>query len=261
MNSPLVGIKSVFFDLDDTLCGYWDASKRALRETFEKFAKDGHDASQMLDSWAAAFREFSPTVKSTGWYQTYLRNGGTTRTEQMRLTLDRLGIIDADLARELSDSYGFLRNKYLALFDDAIEVLETLKSRFPLGLITNGPADIQREEIETLGIAHYFEFILIEGELGEGKPNLSVFRHAECLSNCKPDELVFVGNSYGHDVRPAIDAGWKTVWIRRPSDVAPSRIGQKAEPEKKPVGAPDPDFEITNLSELLPVLGSASLPS
>lgn len=31
----LSGVKAIYFDLDDTLCAYWDACKQGLRETFE----------------------------------------------------------------------------------------------------------------------------------------------------------------------------------------------------------------------------------
>jgi putative hydrolase of the HAD superfamily len=140
------------------------------------------------------------------------------------------------------------------LFDDALEVLTLLKSRFPLGLITNGPADIQRMEIETLGIAHLFEHILIEGELGEGKPKPSVFRQAETLMNASPSEILMIGNSYGHDVRAAMEAGWKAIWVRRPSDIPPSADGFEPKPEELPEDAPAPDAIVNDLSTILTLL-------
>ncbi len=250
----ILGIKAIYFDLDDTLCGYWDASKFALRKVFEELAPDGFNAEEMVRNWAGAFREFSPTLKKTGWYEGYLKSGEPTRTEQMRLTLKRINRFDENLAQELSRRYGAERNQALSLFEDALDVLTVLKERFPLGLVTNGPADIQRQEIARLGIEHFFTNIYIEGEMGEGKPNQSVFRRAAEAVGFGPEEILFVGNSYGHDIAPAIEAGWKTAWIRRPSDIPPSAGPEVMKPEELPANGKAPDATLNDLRSLLPLL-------
>lgn len=248
-------IRAIYFDLDDTLCAYWDASKIGLRRAFETHPVPTLVADEMMRHWAAAFRDFAPTLKDKGWYQGYLKSGAPTRLEQMRLTLLRAGVDDATHAQRLSDTYMYERDKALALFPDAIQVLTALKPRYPLGLITNGPADIQRQEIETLGLAPFCDHIFVEGEVGEGKPLQSVFRRAEAAVGCPPEEILFVGNSYDHDMAPAIQAGWHTAWIRRPSDVPPS--ADPANPPKHkdaPPGAPLPDVVIRDLADLLPLI-------
>ncbi len=245
------GVKGVYFDLDDTLCGYWDAAKTGLRSTFERHPVQNVSIEDSLDHWAAAFREFCPTLKQTGWYEPYLRDSRTTRSELMRLTLLRMGIEDSDLTEKLSQTYMEYRDSNLRLFPDAIELLDDLRGRLPLGLVTNGPADLQRMEIATLGIADRFEAIFIEGELGIGKPSPEVFRQAQLAMQLEPNELLFVGNSFGHDILPAIHAGWKTVWVRRPSDVPPSVRGLESKPEEHPLGAPSPTLIVTTLRSLL----------
>lgn len=249
------GIRAVYFDLDDTLCGYWDASKIALQRVFERHTPAGHVAQDMVRHWAAAFRGFAPTLKKTGWYEGYLQKAEPTRTEQMRLTLERIGVQDPELAAKLSQAYMEERDNALSLFPDSIQVIETLRQHFPLGLITNGPADLQRQEIATLGIGHYFQNIFIEGEMGEGKPSKAVFDRAALVVDCRPHEVLMVGNSYEHDVRAALENGWHAVWIRRGSDVPPSAGGEDPRPEGLPPGAPEPDAVIGSLSELLPLLG------
>lgn len=249
-------IKAIYFDLDDTLCAYWDASKIGMRRAFAKHGPAGCSVDEMVQHWAAAFREFGPTLKQTGWYDGYLKNGEPTRTEQMRLTLARLGIVDEDRAIALSESYMVERDSALHLFDDSVSVLSALQPRYPLGLITNGPADIQRMEIATLGIVHFFTNIFIEGEMGEGKPNATVFERALMAVQCKPHEILFVGNSFAHDVTPALENGWRAVWVRRDTDVPPSAGPGPSLPEEAPPGAMQPDAVIENLSELLALLPS-----
>lgn len=254
-------VRAVFFDLDDTLCGYWDACKIGLRETFEIHCPEGHTAESLVRHWAAAFREFCPNLREFGLYDPYLKSGEITRTEQMRRTLARLGIEDAEHAARLSQCYMERRDANLALFPDALDVLNRLREAgYRLGLITNGPADIQRQEIETLGIGHYFDPIYIEGELGYGKPDPRVLPSAEAAVGCPPEQILFVGNSFGHDIAPAIEAGWRTAWIRRASDVPPSADETaNPSPEERPAGSRAPDVEIGELRELLPLLGLAAL--
>lgn len=247
----LHSVKRIFFDLDDTLCGYWDASKAALRQTFSEFSPNGHSSEHLVEQWASAFREFAPTLKKTGWYPTYLKEGEPTRRELMRLMLLRMEIDDPALAERLSEVYGTYRDANLALFDDARVVLEKLHAHYPLGLITNGPADIQRQEIATLGIGHFFDQVYIEGEMGRGKPLADVFQMITQNAGVEPHEILMVGNSYAHDIQPALAAGWRGIWIRRPSDVPPSAPGHASQPEERPDDAPIPDAVIGNLTELL----------
>lgn len=248
---PFQDVQAVYFDLDDTLCAYWDACKAGLRATFEACPIAGHSTEDVLLEWAAAFREFCPSLKGTPWYDVYLKEAGPTRTELMRRTLERLGVDSPGLPARLSHTYLMLRDAQLCLFPDALATLDALEGRYPLGLITNGPADLQRMEIETLGIAPRFKTILIEGELGFGKPEPEVFALAASAMGLEPGQLLFVGNSYVHDIRPAMDAAWRTAWVRRPSDVPPSVRGVEFKPEELPPGAPAPDAIVLDLRDLL----------
>ena len=250
----LSNVRAIYFDLDDTLCGYWDACKQGLRETFAAVPVPGTTPEEAGDAWARAFREFCPNLRDLGFYEKYLIEGAHTRIEQMRRTLALLGVNDASLALKLSDTYLARRHDALSLFPDARHVLETLRARYPLGLITNGPADIQREEIRVLEIGDYFTHIFIEGELGFGKPEPEVFRQAAEAAGFESAELLFVGNSYRHDIQPAIQAGWMTAWVRRPSDVPPSATGISPEPERQPADAEAPTLELSELAELLTAL-------
>lgn len=255
MSAPLFAdVKAIYFDLDDTLCKYWEAARAGLFQAFAKAGPAGYTAEEMVQHWAKAFRTFIKEVPNSDWYTQYLKKSEVTRTEQMRRTLAEVGIVDEQCAVALSQLYMEERDMRLSLFDDAVEVLDLLKGRYPLGLITNGPADLQRQEVATLKIESYFDAILIEGEMGEGKPKLSVFRRAESCVSSTPEHTLFVGNSYAHDIRPAIEAGWRTAWIRRPTDIPPSAGPGGSEVELKPKDAPEPDITIGNLRELLPLL-------
>ena len=123
---PFASVKAIFFDLDDTLCAYWDASKAGLRRAFEQCGPPGYPIEDLLTAWATVFRSFAPNLKNTSWFDVYLKTAEPTRTEQMRLTLERVGINDLELSRKLSQAYMAERDANLKLFSDAIPVLNAL---------------------------------------------------------------------------------------------------------------------------------------
>jgi len=249
----LEGVKAIYFDLDDTLCGYWDAAKGGLRAAFEAHPIPGKTTDESLAAWANEFRRFAHELKTSHWYEIYLTQGGVTRVQLINETLEALGLHDPELAWKIGDTYGKERDARLKLFPEVKNVLGALHNRYPLGLITNGPADVQRQEIETLGIGDYFDHVFIEGEMGMGKPHASVMRRAEQAVGGHGGEILFVGNSYAHDMLPAIELGWRTAWVRRPSDVPPS--SKSGKPEERPPGSPAPDMEMDDLCHLLTALG------
>jgi FMN phosphatase YigB (HAD superfamily) len=111
---------------------------------------------------------------------------------------------------------------------------------------------VQRQEIEALGIGHFFEHVFIEGEVGEGKPHVAAFRMAEKAFGLSPDEFLMVGNSFKHDIAGAQKAGWHTAWLRKDTDLG--LIRTEATLEQLPEGAQAPDIEMSDLRELLKAL-------
>ncbi|MBA3725712.1 MAG: HAD family hydrolase [Armatimonadetes bacterium] len=234
-------IRAIFFDLDDTLCAYWSASRRGLRQAFEEAPLEC-DPDKAIEAWRNVFSTFSPEIKTDSWYERYLESGEPTRTEHMRRVLTSLGCPSDQLATKLSARYAELRDASLEPFQETHEVLEFLKSKYILGLITNGPADVQRQEIETLGIGEYFDHILIEGEYKLGKPHQEIFDEARRLSGFEHDEMLFVGNAFEHDVQGSKNAGWHSIWVNKAM-------------ETNPGSGPQPDAVAFNLWEVVDWLG------
>jgi len=242
---------AIFFDLDDTLCAYWDAAKAGLKSCFSEVLTDGVTPQQLHHAWVLEFRKFCPHLKNFGWYERYLADGGSSRTELMRLTLQSLGIDSPSLAERLSASYYAHRHSNLKLFPESLEVLDQLSQCSSLGLITNGPADVQNLQIDLLRIRGYFKWIFVEGELGFGKPDPRVLERAERSAGSSGPQLLMVGNSYRSDILAAIEKGWDTFWVRRDSDVPPSAGEDNVRPEELPENHPRPTFEYSNLLPLL----------
>jgi putative hydrolase of the HAD superfamily len=138
------------------------------------------------------------------------------------------------LAGETHSQYA--RNA-LRLFDDVKELLDLLKPRFRLALITNGASDTQRGALRVLGIEAVFDAVVISGEVGIAKPNATVFAIALNKLGVKPEMAWHVGDSLRTDVAGALGASITAVWLNRGGVIR----------EK---GDPEPDYEIRSLGEL-----------
>jgi len=104
-----------------------------------------------------------------------------------------------------------------------------------------GLQTLQRSEIEWLNIEEYFDNIIVSGEVGYAKPDHRIFKVLLNKLKITPSQVVYVGNSQKHDMIGAKKAGLKIVWINRKNE--------RILPE-----TPKPDYEISNLSELINIL-------
>jgi putative hydrolase of the HAD superfamily len=86
-------------------------------------------------------------------------------------------------------------------------------ARVPMALLTNGAAQNQRRSVERLGLAPYFDCIVIEGEFGVGKPDERVFRHALEVCSTAPETTWMVGDNLWADIAPAVALSMHAVWV------------------------------------------------
>jgi putative hydrolase of the HAD superfamily len=154
------------------------------------------------------------------------------RREIVAASLQRLGIDDEALAEQIAGAFTAARDAAICLFPDAVPTLEGLRDvGVRLGLITNGRAEDQRAKIERFALAPWFEFILIEGEFGCGKPDARVYQHALAQLRLPPGEVWMVGDNLEWDVAAPQQLGIAGIWhdvegngLPANSTIRPNRI-------------------------------------
>jgi putative hydrolase of the HAD superfamily len=106
--------------------------------------------------------------------------------------------------------------KHLRLFEDTIDCLDWLAAAgVRLAAVTNASGAHQRVKLADLGIAGYFETVVVAGEVGCAKPDPVIFHTACARLGVLPDETVHVGDRLACDARGAHDAGLHGVWLDR----------------------------------------------
>jgi putative hydrolase of the HAD superfamily len=146
--------------------------------------------------------------------------------EQWPDFLRRQGVADEALIAATHDAFRRDWFEQMALYDDAAHTLGALRPRYRLGLITNGPAAIQRAKIERFGLASYFDALIVSGEVGVAKPDPAIFALALEQLGAWPHEALFVGDSPEHDMRGAQAAGMAFVWMNAHGEALPEGFGR-----------------------------------
>jgi putative hydrolase of the HAD superfamily len=138
------------------------------------------------------------------------------RREVVRLALLDLGLDDPDVAGAIGDAYSRHRDLGMEPLPDAIDTVRWLKeSGRSLALLTNGAGPAQRAKIDRFGLANLFDAILVEGELGFGKPDPRVYQLALARLGRDPSEVWMVGDHLEWDVSAPQKLGVFSVWIDR----------------------------------------------
>ncbi len=125
-----------------------------------------------------------------------------------------LGIDDTDLAHEIAEAYRDLRAEKSTLFPGATDALERLRAAgVRLGMMTNGAKAPQRAKIERFDLARYFDHIVIEGELGAGKPDRRVYDTLLSALDTAPEDTWAIGDNLQFDVLAPMQLGLHGIWV------------------------------------------------
>lgn len=225
----------IFFDLDHTLWDFDRNSAEILQELFHI-----HKLTELgVPSFEIFFDKYK-TRNEMMWEQYRLGKIDkiTLRDTRFSLTFWDLGL-DAELSPpELSEDYIKLGPTKNYLFPHAHEVLQYLKEKYTLHIITNGFEEAQNIKLQSADLTKYFSNIIISEHTGYRKPDIRIFQYAAESANSAAEECVMIGDGLIVDILGAKEAGWDTVYFN------PSGTTHKE----------SPTYEIRSLDALLEIL-------
>ncbi|MGO9856131.1 MAG: HAD family hydrolase [Acidimicrobiales bacterium] len=223
----------VVLDLDDTLI----EEERTARSSFDEVARrvgvgGNEDSSSIMRdavrrvwhsgphhdlcvelgiaSWEGLWATFDgnhPVLDDLReWVPTY-------RRQAWRSALVAVGLEGRALLGRAQDVFAKAQARGHPLVRGAAQTIDQLADRYRLGLLTNGPSDIQRLKLRGAGLGSRFEVVAISGEMGVGKPTPAAFAEVVSRLRAAPHDVVMVGDSWERDVLGALSAGWSAVWI------------------------------------------------
>lgn len=213
-------ITDVFFDLDHTL---WDFDKNS-EMAFDRIFKTRFPEIKIQD-----FIEKYAPINQECWrlYQNDKISHVELRYNRLKFSFDALNVAISD------ESIDQISNDYLEyltdnnhLFEGAIEVLEYLKPKYNLHIITNGFAKVQDKKINNAALTGYFNTITNSELAGVKKPNSIIFDYAINIAKASKQNSIMIGDCLDADVNGALNAGLDAIFFNEKNVIAPENIKQ-----------------------------------
>lgn len=235
--TDLGGVRSVLFDVDDTLFDRRAAQIELLRAVREVLPSlfDRTDPARLLKAFLDSDRQLANR----------LDRGESLEEPRLERWKAFLSLLDLDprAAQRVNRVYLQRYTEVNPAIPGAAETLRRLRARYTMGIVSNGYRDIQRRKLEALGLLGHFSCVVLSDEIGIRKPDRRIFAEGVHRLGRTAPECLFVGDSLAYDVRGARQAGLRTCWFN------PDR-------EELPPGAPPPDLIIPSLPDLVSALGA-----
>jgi putative hydrolase of the HAD superfamily len=180
--------------------------------------------------------EEHPEFDAVGIWRSIIERNATDFTRTLPAgKLEQMPLFLAEMSRGIS-------RRRLGLYPHVREVLDVLRERYPLAVVTDAQSAHTRGELHKVGLLDYFDPIVISGDHGYRKPDRRLFQLALDEIGVAAENAVYVGNDMHRDIFGAREAGMTTVLFE--SDQGTSAYLDCV-----------PDYRITDLRDLLKVLG------
>jgi len=202
--------KHIFFDLDRTLYDFDKSSYQTFEELYKVFT--------LKERGVTSIEKFYDTYTkiNTELWEKY-RKGEMEKAflnvHRFYLTFMEFGIENNTLAEKFANQYLALAPLKQTLFPGAIEVLESLKGRYNLHIITNGFEEVQETKIEANGLKKFFKTITTSEEAGVKKPSEGIFLFAFEKANARADESIMIGDDFEVDILGAKNVGMDQIFF------------------------------------------------
>lgn len=200
-------ITDIFFDLDHTLWDFEKNSALAFQLLFDRY-KIEIDVPRFLATYEPINLQYWKLYREEKIDKENMRRKRLTDTFAKFNVRYSTDYIDA-----LAESYiNFLPlNNYL--LEGTVEILDYLKPKYQLHIITNGFEEVQHKKLFNSNIHHYFKTVTNSERVGVKKPNPKIFYYALQQANTTSEKSVMIGDNLEADILGAEAVGIKSVLL------------------------------------------------
>lgn len=213
-----MNINHVFFDLDHTLWDFETNSDNAFLEIFER---------HQLLKYSEKFLNYYRPINHEYWrlYRHEKITKDQLRYGRLKDTFDKINLeVEDKLIDVLAIDYIEALPNYNELFEGAIEILDYLKPKYELHIITNGFNEVQYRKMKSSGLSPYFDKIITSEDAGVKKPNPVIFDYALNNTKAGKSESIMIGDNWEADVMGAINFGLDAIYFNPESDPVSSQV-------------------------------------
>lgn len=204
-------MKTVLFDLDDTLFDHRHSSRvalAALRQT--NLSLQNKPLLEIEDGYHTLLEKLHKKVllgEMTGKEALHERFLRLFHLHGEKLSKSRV----EEIAITYRETYKVARRPVRG----SLQLLERLKKEARIGVVSNNLLEEQLLKLQFLRMDRFIDELIVSEEAGVAKPDPKIFEIALRRLGGDADRAVMVGDSYEADIRGAQAAGIKTVWLNR----------------------------------------------
>ena len=212
----------LFIDLDDTLYDFTANSIAAYREVFDLMG---------YERWFRDFEHYYEIYwdRNKQLWVLYADNKITKEQLNAERYMHPLRVMGVPDAESVSVRFWEESMKRLPLgkrlMPHARAVLDYLKSRYRLYVLSNGFSELQSRKMQSAGIADYFDGVVLSDDIGVNKPHREIFEHALRVAGVTPDRALMIGDNYEVDIKGAMGVKMDQVF----SDVSGTTLSDEQE--------------------------------
>lgn len=200
--------KNLFIDLDDTVYDFSAASEESFRETYELL-----QYGRFFDSFEHYLSIYKPY--NLELWRIY-GEGKITKEElnkrRYSYPLECVGIHDQELADTFcKEALSRIPTKG-PLMPGAIELLEYLRPKYRMFILSNGFKELQSRKMHAAGIDKYFDELILSEDIGVNKPNRELYDYALQKTGSTLEESLMIGDMFETDIAGAANIGMEQIY-------------------------------------------------
>lgn len=200
--------KNLFIDLDDTVYDFSAASEESFRETYELL-----QYSRFFDSFEQYLSIYKP--HNLELWRIY-GEGKITKEElnkrRYSYPLECVGIHDQELADTFCrEALSRIPTKG-PLMPGATELLEYLRPKYRMFILSNGFKELQSRKMHAAGIDKYFDGLILSEDIGVNKPNRELYDYALQKTGSTLEESLMIGDMFETDIAGAANIGMEQIY-------------------------------------------------
>jgi putative hydrolase of the HAD superfamily len=129
------------------------------------------------------------------------------------MVFTQLGLKEQDVPPDISDVYLSICPTKSNVIPDTFEVLDYLKGKYHMHIITNGFDDIQDTKLNSSNLRSYFDKIFTSEAVGFKKPSKEMFEKAVELIGTRKKSCVMIGDNIETDIKGALNASLDVIFF------------------------------------------------
>lgn len=200
----------ILFDLDHTLWDYDRNVQESLTELYEVY--------QLINSGFLSAADFIQSFYAVNFKLWALYDVGKIDKQELRETrfkriFAHAGLDEGWASAVMEEDFMHRTSSKNHLLPYAFEILEYLKPRYGLHIISNGFNESQFKKMQASGLSPYFDLVITSETTGHKKPDPRIFQYALDRLGIQHTDTIMVGDNPNSDILGAIRANVDSVYF------------------------------------------------